>query len=425
MKTKFKLFLLIIVNILLFNLIIFSQNDFAKFYTNPDYLHDDYDLKIIKSYDNEYILTGLLTIKSITKAGIFLIKTDSTGNLIWSKVIGNFDWIYEGWDIIQTSDSNIVLTGAIVATPIYTAIIKLDKNGDLIWSKKYQSTNELVPATIIENSQGDYVMAGCDIVNGKRDVAFLKIDKDGAVKSFKRIQDTLKDVCNLSIFELDNGEYFMGGYTHNYDTIVGSEELFFLAKVDSVGNKIFTKNIYFNFITGVSTPIMVKNKKTNTYLITTTTYFNSDQRPIYINLNDNGAISWAKILENQLVASMRYTGLNATEDGGYLLKGMVFGNPMGLGLGVTIIKLDSLGNIAWIRTIGESNVEEIGSSQRWGITCETKGGNVVALTIRAPFLDFNLDTTELNLVRINQDGTQNCFREYNFTFTEYDTIPVG
>jgi len=69
----------------------------------------DEALSIIETYDNKYIFCGVNHI-AISDHDMWVVKIDSEGNEIWSKMIGNE--LYEDCkSIIQTTDDCFILTG--------------------------------------------------------------------------------------------------------------------------------------------------------------------------------------------------------------------------------------------------------------------------------------------------------------------------
>ena len=381
---------------------------------------------MINTYDNGYILMGHVFFWSISKQHIFLIKTDSTGNIIWAKTIGEWDYVWSAWDIIQTSDTNIILVG--YPYGLYASIIiKFDMNGNSIWSKKYQSPNDLIVDQIIEDSSGDYVLTGCNRVGGiklTQDIAFLKIDKNGNVKDFKLIKDTLDYACGTSIIDADNGEYLVAGFIKL--NIPEPSIYFYFAKLDSTGNAIFTKSITAKTILqwgGKPTIFYDKNNKNYTILgpmpeviINLTQLYDI----AIFNIFNNGTISWAKYYGKNYSSTIWNQDYYVTQAGEYLVVGTVIRTDFVSNNieDIFIVKFDSLGNTIWYKELGDD-----GNNNSVAIL-ETTDSNITFLgTTEGPA---GLDTNTINLHKINQDGSPYCYQVHNdfFSFYELDTIPI-
>ena len=74
---------------------------------------------------------------------IWLIKTNSFGDTLWSKKILKSYWS-AGKYINQTSDSGYVILGTVYESGLdsrNTLILKTDSNGKVMWSKSYNVPN--------------------------------------------------------------------------------------------------------------------------------------------------------------------------------------------------------------------------------------------------------------------------------------------
>jgi hypothetical protein len=69
---------------------------------------------------------------------VYLIKTDSFGNLQWNKTYGETG-LDEARDLIQTSDGGYALCAVTITqgASVDFWLIKTDEEGDIQWDKKY------------------------------------------------------------------------------------------------------------------------------------------------------------------------------------------------------------------------------------------------------------------------------------------------
>ncbi|MCX7994453.1 MAG: hypothetical protein N3A65_01600, partial [candidate division WOR-3 bacterium] len=83
--------------------------------------------------DGGYIVAGY----SHTPDDIYVVKTDSLGNMIWARSYGSND-IDEAYAIQQTQDEGYIITGLTHLPGLFRVyLLKTDSNGDTIWSKIY------------------------------------------------------------------------------------------------------------------------------------------------------------------------------------------------------------------------------------------------------------------------------------------------
>jgi len=99
------------------------------------------------TWDNGYIVLGETQSSGAGLEDIFLIKTDSVGDTLWTKTYGGaaLDIAYQ---VKQTNDSGYVLVGYTAsfgsgADDIY--VIKTDANGDTLWTKTYDIFSQVKP----------------------------------------------------------------------------------------------------------------------------------------------------------------------------------------------------------------------------------------------------------------------------------------
>lgn len=148
-----------------------------KFFGGSD---ADRGLSVKQTQDGGYIITGYTASFGAGLDDLYLIKTDGAGNTITENTFGGSARDY-GNSIIQSSDSNIVITGYTLS---YGAggddlwIIKTDAMGqNLLWSKTLGGAQSDVGNCIIETSDGSYVITGHTLSFGAglHDVWLIKL----------------------------------------------------------------------------------------------------------------------------------------------------------------------------------------------------------------------------------------------------------
>jgi hypothetical protein len=127
---KITKYLFLILSLLFFSKVVFSQITFQKTFKTSDYGH-----WVKQTFDGGYIITG-------GWANIFLIKTDENGDTIWTKM---FDLIISSgpensFSVELTSDSGYIAVGKIFVPgnsnrDIY--LIKTNSSEDTLWTKTY------------------------------------------------------------------------------------------------------------------------------------------------------------------------------------------------------------------------------------------------------------------------------------------------
>lgn len=85
--------------------------------------------------DGGYIITGSTEYADeyVNWSNLWLVKTDSFGNKMWSKVYGN-DTDSKGYCVRQTKDGGYIISGV---SPQGLWLLKTNANGDTLWTKTY------------------------------------------------------------------------------------------------------------------------------------------------------------------------------------------------------------------------------------------------------------------------------------------------
>jgi hypothetical protein len=198
---------------------------------------------IIQSSDGGYVVAGKTLSFGAGESDIYVVKLDSTGKVVWTKTIGGSSWD-EAYSIIQSSDGGYVVAGSTRSfgagwDDIY--VVKLDSSGNVLWAKTIGGSNYDVAYSIIQSSDGGYVVAGYteSFGAGGRDFYVVKLDSAGNVVWTKTIGGSSWDEA-YSIIQSSDGGYVVAGRTQSFGA--GYDDMY-IVKLDSSGNVQWTKTI--------------------------------------------------------------------------------------------------------------------------------------------------------------------------------------
>jgi len=112
---------------------------------------------VCETSDGGYILAGY-----INSGDIYLIKTDASGNELWSKTFGgtNYETAYS---VQQTSDGGYIIAGI---TDSYGTgvedvyLVKTDASGNELWSKTFGGADDDEGYFVQQLSNGGYIVVG-------------------------------------------------------------------------------------------------------------------------------------------------------------------------------------------------------------------------------------------------------------------------
>ncbi|MBI4646048.1 MAG: T9SS type A sorting domain-containing protein [Bacteroidia bacterium] len=241
-----------------------------------------------------------------------LLKTDLSGNILWSKKYGKMweEW-YEGWEnaLFKTIDGGLALAGTHYPPEgyfyIHSFLMKFNENGDSLWRKCYQfDSSYSIGFHGMQTPDSGYAVCGQIIIctdSAMQDCEYkallIKTDSDGNMKWYKTYSSGV-NAAAVKIVQTSDGGYMLGGQTTFY--ISGSYDSdMYLVKTDSLGNEQWHKTYggaYDEFeIKGLITTQdgNVVFTGMNTTYFNSTTFLKKGKAKIF-KINNQGGTLWDK-----------------------------------------------------------------------------------------------------------------------------------
>ena len=135
--------------------------------------------------DGGYIVAGFSDILLVGFWDVLLLKLDASGNVVWQKAYGDYGDDF-ALSIQPTSDGGYITAGY---TPSYGFgdelwLIKLDSSGDIVWQKTYGGSQSDYGGSIQQTIDGGYIVAGVtrSFGAGASDLWVLKLFSDGTME---------------------------------------------------------------------------------------------------------------------------------------------------------------------------------------------------------------------------------------------------
>ncbi|HMT27436.1 MAG TPA: hypothetical protein PKD96_03965, partial [Candidatus Absconditabacterales bacterium] len=216
---------------------------------------------IEKTTDGGYIVVGLShssngDVDSICQgqSDVWILKTDSLGNLQWQKSYGGSYRDYLN-DVKQTSDGGYVVVGTANSSDGDVVgshgggdcwLLKLSSTGVIQWQKSIGSDSDDDGIGIEKTSDGGYIVLGCSAANngdisgnhGAHDYWIIKLDDLGNLQWEKSYGGSANDLAR-SFSKTSDGGYIITGYTESNDgditTLNKGYSDIWIVKIDSLG----------------------------------------------------------------------------------------------------------------------------------------------------------------------------------------------
>ena len=207
----------------------------TRSYTCGDVTIGYFGQSVQQTSDGEYIITGY-TSNSDYSNDIFLIKTNSAGDTLWTQVYDKNEYDV-GSSVKQTPDGGYIIAGKTTFDwNTYVLLIKTDAVGDTLWTKTYGDTDSQEGADVQLTSDGGYIICGnVSDETYTKDVYLIKTDDSGQVL-WTQTYGGIYDEFGNSVKQTSDGGYVIAGHTINYPIID-----IYLVKTDVLGDTLWTQ----------------------------------------------------------------------------------------------------------------------------------------------------------------------------------------
>jgi hypothetical protein len=159
--------------------------------------------------DGGYVVFG-----TSASQDLYLIKTDSTGGLLWSKTYGGTSG-EEGFAVQQTTDGGYILTGGtnsfgLTGNAVY--LVRTNGSGNVTWSKTFGGTGFDYGMFVQQTADGGFIVAGSTdfFGSGGDDMYIIKTDSSGNSGCNEGNPSTIETTVATNVSD-QNTNYFTGG----------------------------------------------------------------------------------------------------------------------------------------------------------------------------------------------------------------------
>jgi hypothetical protein len=182
-----------------------------------------------------YVITGYAYSFNAMNDAVYLVRTDSSGDTLWTRTYDGttFDW---GSSVQQTADGGYIIAGGTSSfgagnDDVY--LIKTNSLGDTLWTRTYGGTYDDRGSSVRQTADGGYVIAGVSgsFGAGSADLYLLKTNASGDTLWTRTYGGTSED-GGYSVQQIADGGYIVAGWAYSFGA--GSADVY-LIKTDANG----------------------------------------------------------------------------------------------------------------------------------------------------------------------------------------------
>jgi hypothetical protein len=185
---------------------------------------------VVQTSDKGYAIVGYKS-GGPTNDNIYVVKTDASGNLLWNETFGETH-PSRGYSIVQTLDQGLVIAGYIRVAGINADfyLIKMDSSGNMLWNKTFgriagDFASDDSARSLVQTIDGGFAIAGfTSTYRGYYDTVYLvKTDSDGNMQWSRLLRAAILpgDEYGESMIQSSDGGYVIVGTTYSYQSAYG------------------------------------------------------------------------------------------------------------------------------------------------------------------------------------------------------------
>ncbi|HBS87840.1 MAG: hypothetical protein A2W91_11005 [Bacteroidetes bacterium GWF2_38_335] len=258
---------------------------------------EDYGYRLQKTSTGDLIVAGFTKSFGVTGNGIYVVKMNSSGTILWSRTFSpaaqsNFA------DMNTTSDGGCVILYEYVAGAgnYDFMVVKVSASGVIEFCKQVGGTSYDRPQAIIQTSDGGYLACGTSnssfATGGQYDGYFFKLDASGNLLWEKTYggaaMETLYDVV-----ELASGRFVFTGSTSSAGE--GQNDIYIL-ETYSTGSLYNDRTVGRSY--GNDYGFSIKAIGTDYYIFGETYDETDQQKSCLLKMPSGTSVSWAKVYNN-------------------------------------------------------------------------------------------------------------------------------
>jgi len=280
---------------------------------------DDQGYALAQTLDSGLVIAGSTRSSGAGGSDVFLVKTDATGNALWQRVYGGV-LDEQAFDVMELADHGYIVAGStrsFGAGYLDVYVVRTDSAGDTVWTRTFGGTDNDYARSLTENAAGEFLVLGTtnSFGAGQGDLYLVRINAQGE-SLCTRAYGGLADNRGYCIQSTSDGGYIISGTS--FFSLLDYE--FLLVKLDSLYNEEW---IQCNGSLNADCAYAVRSVRTGGYV-----YAGNFSFEMYLARTDTMGLNyWAQFYGGDYT-DCAYS-IEVTSDGGYIIAGVT--NSFGAG----------------------------------------------------------------------------------------------
>ncbi len=203
--------------------------------------NDEFAFEVVETPDGGLEIGGWTESFGGGESDVWLLKTDSQGDSLWSSFFGGSISDY-CFSLLKTGDGNYLLGGATASFGsggMDMFVVKTDQAGDSLWTTAQGGEGSEFIYGTVEADDGSYISVGTTSSRGAQsvDIWLVRIDADGD-SAWSRTFGGSGEDCVYDVVMTDDGGFLLVGYSNSF-TPSGDTDVFIL-KTDQYGDSLWS-----------------------------------------------------------------------------------------------------------------------------------------------------------------------------------------
>ena len=215
----------------------------AKWHRTYDAGFNDWPKMMKKLTDSTVVVAGRFhDPDTLAKVTLFLLVADTSGTVLWQQDYFGWFSIYPR-SVDLTADGGFVIGGYFLSAASNSwdlFLLKTDSEGEMEWFRRYGDGRDEIGGYSIATSDSGYAIVGYRFLDASGDISagyFVKTDENGEVQWQRLYDNRVNDIDLLShVQQLASNSYVVAGATWVEDAFS-----VWLLKLDPYGDTLWTR----------------------------------------------------------------------------------------------------------------------------------------------------------------------------------------